>query len=115
MALAPIAVEVVTYLPLKILDSVKAMVDEAEYHLHDGETLKVWPLVAKLASKTLLHTTKMPLSLGILTLMIGMWFSRQRDFRTNTGCGQAGGVKRLFMTHRLREKPIAALKFSGDC
>ncbi len=80
------------------------MIDEAEYHLHDGETLKVWPLVAKLASETLLHT-----------LMIGMWFSRQRDFRTNTGCGQAGGVKRLFMTHKLREKPIAAMKFSGDC
>lgn len=91
------------------------MIDEAEYHLHDGETLKARPLVAKQASETLLHTTKMPLPLGILTLMIGMWFSRQRDFRTNTGCGQAGGVKRLFMTHTLWEKHIAAMKFSGDC
>ena len=89
------------------------MIDEADYHLQEGEIKMARPLVAKLANETLRRTVKMPLAHGILLLIFGAWFSRQGDFRTNTGYGRDGEVKYLCMTHRLREKHNATLKVSG--
>lgn len=62
LALAPVDVEVVTYDLLASLDTVKAIVKEAENYLKDGEVQKARPLVANLASEIRLRTTNIPLA-----------------------------------------------------
>ena len=62
LALAPVDVEVVTYDLLASLDTVKAMVKEAEDLLEDGEVQQARPLVANLASEIQLRTTSIPLA-----------------------------------------------------
>tara|TARA_R110002167_G_scaffold8694_3_gene39798 strand:- start:23249 stop:24184 length:936 start_codon:yes stop_codon:yes gene_type:complete len=61
LALAPVDVEVVTYDLLAGPDTVKAMIDDAENYLEDGEVQKVRPLVANLASEIVFRTTSIPL------------------------------------------------------
>ncbi len=61
LALAPVDVEVVTYDLLASLDTVKAMIDEAEDYLEDGQVQKARPLVANLASEIVFRTTSIPL------------------------------------------------------
>jgi hypothetical protein len=61
LALAPVDVEVVTYDLLASLDTVKAMIDEAEDYLEDGEIQKARPLVENLASEIQIRTTSIPL------------------------------------------------------
>ncbi len=62
LALAPVDVEVVTYDLLANLDTVKAMVHDAENYLEDGEVQKARPLVANLASEIVFRTTSIPLA-----------------------------------------------------
>ncbi|MBQ0834133.1 YfdX family protein [Marinobacter sp.] len=62
LALAPVDVEVVTYDLLASLDTVKAMIDDAESYLEDGEVQKARPLVANLASEIVFRTTSIPLA-----------------------------------------------------
>jgi len=62
LALAPVDVEVVTYDLLASLDTVKAMIEEAEDYLEDGEVQKARPLVANLASEIQFRTTSIPLA-----------------------------------------------------
>jgi hypothetical protein len=62
LALAPVDVEVVTYDLLANLDTVKAMIHDAENYLEDGEVQKARPLVANLASEIVFRTTSIPLA-----------------------------------------------------
>jgi len=62
LALAPVDVEVVTYDLLANLDTVKAMIHDAEGYLADGEVQKARPLVASLASEIVFRTTSIPLA-----------------------------------------------------
>ncbi|MEW8020388.1 MAG: YfdX family protein [Candidatus Sedimenticola endophacoides] len=62
LALAPVDVEVVTYDLLANLDTVKAMIHDAENYLEDGEVQKARPLVANLASEIVFRTTSVPLA-----------------------------------------------------
>ena len=61
LALAPVDVEVVTYDLLASLDTVKAMIHDAEEYLEDGLVQMARPLVANLASEILFRTTSIPL------------------------------------------------------
>lgn len=61
LALAPVDVRVVTYDLLASLDTVKAMIHEAENYLEDGEVQKARPLVANLSSEIVISTTSIPL------------------------------------------------------
>lgn len=62
LALAPVDVEVVTYDLLASLDTVKAMIHDAENLLEDGNVQKARPLVANLASEIVFRTTSIPLA-----------------------------------------------------
>ena len=62
LALAPVDVEVVTYDLLANLDTVKAMIHDAENYLEDGEIQKARPLVANLASEIVFRTSNVPLA-----------------------------------------------------
>lgn len=62
LALAPVEVEVVTYDLLANLDTVKALIREAEHNLKTGEVQKARPLVANLASEIVLRVTSIPLA-----------------------------------------------------
>ena len=62
LALAPVDVEVVTYDLLANLDTVKAIIHDAENYLEDGEIQKARPLVASLASEMVFRTTSIPLA-----------------------------------------------------
>lgn len=62
LALAPVDVEVITYDLLASLDTVKAMIHDAENYLEDGEIQKARPLVANLASEIQFRTTSIPLA-----------------------------------------------------
>ena len=62
LALAPVDVEIVTYDLLANLDTVKAMIHDAEDYLEDGEIQKARPLVANLASEIVFRTTSIPLA-----------------------------------------------------
>jgi hypothetical protein len=62
LALAPVDVEVVTYDLLANLDTVKAIIHDAENYLEDGEVQKARPLVAGLASEMVFRTTSIPLA-----------------------------------------------------
>ena len=62
LALAPVDVEIVTYDLLANLDTVKAMIHDAEEYLEDGEIQKARPLVASLASEIVFRTTSIPLA-----------------------------------------------------
>ena len=61
LALAPVDVEVVTYDLLASLDTVKAMIHDAEEYLEDGLVQMARPLVANLASEIVFRTTSIPL------------------------------------------------------
>ena len=62
LALAPVDVQVVTYDLLANLDTVKAVIHDAENYLEDGEIQKARPLVASLASEIVFRTTSIPLA-----------------------------------------------------
>jgi len=62
LALAPVDVDVVSYDLLASRDTVKAMIEEAEDYLEDGEVQKARPVVANLASEIQLQTTNIPLA-----------------------------------------------------
>ncbi|WP_051906971.1 YfdX family protein [Methylomarinum vadi] len=62
LALAPVDVEVITYDLLADLDTIKAVIKEAEDYLEDGEVQKARPLVANLASEIQFRTTSIPLA-----------------------------------------------------
>jgi hypothetical protein len=62
LALTPVDVEIVTYDLLASLDTVKAMIHDAEDYLEDGEIQKARPLVANLASEIVFRTTSIPLA-----------------------------------------------------
>lgn len=62
LALAPVDVEVVTHDLLASLDTVKAIIKEAEDYLEDGEVQKARPLVANLASEIQFRTASIPLA-----------------------------------------------------
>lgn len=62
LALAPVDVEVVTSDLLANLDTVKAIIHDAENYLEDGEIQKARPLVASLASEMVFRTTSIPLA-----------------------------------------------------
>lgn len=62
LALAPVDVEVVTYDLLADLDTIKAVITEAEDYLEDGEIQKARPLVADLASEIEFRTVSIPLA-----------------------------------------------------
>jgi predicted negative regulator of RcsB-dependent stress response len=62
LALAPVDVEVVTYDLLASLDTVKAMIHDAENLLEDGNVQMARPLVANLASEIVFRTTSIPLA-----------------------------------------------------
>jgi hypothetical protein len=61
MALATVDVDVVTYDLLASLDTIKAVIKEAEDYLEDGEIQMARPLVANLASEIVIQTTSIPL------------------------------------------------------
>ena len=62
LALAPEDVEVVTYDLLADLDTIKAVIKNAEDYLEDGEIQKARPLVADLASEIEFRTVSIPLA-----------------------------------------------------
>jgi len=62
LALAPVDVEVLTYDLLANLDTVKAMIHDAENLLEDGNVQMARPLVANLASEIVFRTTSVPLA-----------------------------------------------------
>ena len=62
LALAPVDVEVVTYDLLADLDTIKAVIKNAEDYLEDGEIQKARPLVADLASEIEFRTVSIPLA-----------------------------------------------------
>lgn len=62
LALAPININVVTRDLLANLDTVKAMLHDAEHYLKDGEIQKARPLLANLASEIVFRTTSIPLA-----------------------------------------------------
>jgi len=62
LALAPVDVEVVSYDVLASVDTVKAVIEQAEDYLEDGEIQKARPLVANLASEIQIRTTSIPLA-----------------------------------------------------
>jgi hypothetical protein len=61
LALAPVEVDVETYDLLASLDTIKAVIEEAEDYLKDGEIQLARPLVANLASEIVIQTTSIPL------------------------------------------------------
>jgi hypothetical protein len=62
LALAPVDVEIDSYDLLASLDTVKAVIHDAENYLEDGEIQKARPLVANLASEIVISTTSIPLA-----------------------------------------------------
>jgi hypothetical protein len=62
LALAPVAVDVMTYDLLASIDTVKAIIHDAEDYLEDGEVQKARPLLANLASEIVIETTSIPLA-----------------------------------------------------
>lgn len=62
LALAPVDVEIVAYDLLADLDTIRAVIKEAEDYLEDGEIQKARPLVANLASEIQIRTTNIPLA-----------------------------------------------------
>jgi len=62
LALAPVDVEVITFDLIAKLDTIKAVIKEAEDYLEDGEVQKARPLVANLASEIQIRTTSIPLA-----------------------------------------------------
>ena len=62
LGLAPVDTEVLSYDLLASVDTVKAMIHDAEDYLEDGEIQKARPLVANLASEIVFRTTSIPLS-----------------------------------------------------
>ena len=62
LALAPVTVEMVTYDLLANIDTVKAMIHDAENYLEDGEIQKARPIVANLASEIVIKSTSIPLA-----------------------------------------------------
>jgi len=61
LALAPVDVDVETYDLLASLDTIKAVIKEAEDYLEDGEIQMARPLMANLASEIVIQTTSIPL------------------------------------------------------
>ena len=61
LALAPVDVDVETYDLLASLDTIKAVIKEAEDDLEEGEIQMARPLVANLASEIVIQTTSIPL------------------------------------------------------
>jgi hypothetical protein len=62
LGLAPVDTEVLSYDLLASVDTVKAIIHDAEDYLEDGEIQKARPLVANLASEIVFRTTSIPLS-----------------------------------------------------
>jgi len=62
LALAPVDVEVITFDLIAKLDTIKAVIKEAEDYLEDGEVQKARRLVANLASEIQIRTTSIPLA-----------------------------------------------------
>lgn len=62
LALAPVEVKVNTYDLLASVDTVKAMIHDAENYLEDGEIQKARPLVANLVSEIVISTVHIPLA-----------------------------------------------------
>lgn len=62
LALAPVDVDVMTYDLLASVDTVKAIIHDAEDYLEDGEVQQARPLVANLASEIVIKTTSIPLA-----------------------------------------------------
>jgi hypothetical protein len=62
LALAPVDVDVVTHDLLASLDTVKAMIHDAEEYLEDGEIQMARPLVTNLASEIVIETSSIPLA-----------------------------------------------------
>lgn len=62
LALAPIDTNVVTYDLLASLDTVKAIIHDAENYLEDGEIQKARPLIKNLASEIVFQTRSIPLA-----------------------------------------------------
>jgi len=61
LALAPVDVDVETYDLLASLDTIKAVIREAEDYLEEGEIQMARPLVANLSSEIVIQTTSIPL------------------------------------------------------
>lgn len=61
LTLAPVDVQVITHDLLASPDDVKAIIDDAEDYLEDGEVQKARPLVAGLRSDIVIRTTSIPL------------------------------------------------------
>jgi len=61
LALAPVDVDVETYDLLASLDTIKAVIKEAEDYLEEGEIQMARPLVANLSSEIVIQTTSIPL------------------------------------------------------
>ncbi|MGD8630302.1 MAG: YfdX family protein [Gammaproteobacteria bacterium] len=62
LALAPVGVDVVTYDLMASLDTIRAVIDEAEDYLEAGEIQLARPLMANLASEIVIRTTNIPLA-----------------------------------------------------
>lgn len=62
LALAPVNVEVTTIDLLANVDTVKAMIHDAEDYLEDGEIQKARPIVSNLASEIIFSTVQIPLA-----------------------------------------------------
>lgn len=62
MALAPVDIEVDTVDILASLDTIKAVIHDAERYLNDGKIQQARPLVASLASEIVISTTNIPLA-----------------------------------------------------
>jgi hypothetical protein len=62
LALAPVAVDVVTFDLLSSVETVETAIEEAEDLLEDGEVQKARPLVRNLASEIQFQTTSIPLA-----------------------------------------------------
>ncbi|MBF0415390.1 MAG: YfdX family protein [Magnetococcales bacterium] len=62
LALAPVDTNVMTYDLLASLDTVKAMIHDAEHYLKSGEIQKARPIVGNLASEIVYQTRSIPLA-----------------------------------------------------
>ncbi|MGD2137395.1 MAG: YfdX family protein [Gammaproteobacteria bacterium] len=62
LSLAPVDVDVATYDLMASLDTVKAVIEDAEDFLEDGRIQEARPLVANLASEIVIRTTSIPLA-----------------------------------------------------
>ncbi|MBF0348655.1 MAG: YfdX family protein [Magnetococcales bacterium] len=62
LALAPVDTSVVTYDLLANIDTVKAMIHDAENYLEDGEIQKARPIVRNLASEIVYQSRNIPLA-----------------------------------------------------